>query len=233
MKAVYVRRLTMVKAVLQMLKENAALVATLKKLAANQVVLENLLKKIEKQNQEQELKTNAEEKQLAAKAAIQAALIIISAAKAYAMDENKTALLAIFNYSESSLDRLDDHTLVATLKLIKDNADLIAADIEDYGADASDITNLETLTKTFETLNPAPRNNRGKKKTATTGLDASFKELTVVMKKMDCLVKAQRKKHPHFCMLYFSVRVVGHTRSKSKDEQNVKGSEPPALPASK
>lgn len=223
MKAVYENRLAMANAVAKMLKDNSAKVAKIPALVVSEASLIALIEKIQVQNEQQELDENAaEQKEAAAIAAIDVACTIISAVKAYAKKKGKIGLLGSFNYSRSALLRTPDNQLVAVLTLIKDNATVIAADIEDYGAGAADIAELELLTEEYKKLNPLPRSNRGKKKSATTGLDKSFKEMTILFDEMDDILNTQRTKDSELFTLYDSTRVVGGRKSKPKDDDKRK-----------
>jgi hypothetical protein len=221
MNALNENRLSMAMAVQSMLNKNSSTVAAVPAFAASKTELDNLLQQIDVLSKQQEQQTTAEEKQDAANRAINAATKIVFAAKAYALDQNKPGITASFNYSKTKLERLRDTSLLSTLRLIKDNADLLASEIAPFGADALKITELQDATDAYESVNSKPKTDKANKATATAALATCFESLAKLMRKMDNMVATQQDTRKDFYTNYHSVRKVGNKKIKGKGDDSI------------
>jgi hypothetical protein len=86
---------SMAKAVLQTLNDNNTVVTALPALAAAKTQLSAVVNVIDTLSQTQSQKVTAKEKTDAEEAAITLAMEVIAAGKAYAFDQNKTAIFSI------------------------------------------------------------------------------------------------------------------------------------------
>lgn len=213
-------RFSMAKSVLKTLDDHTTVVTSLTALATAKTELSTLVAEIDSLTQVQTLKTSAKEKTDAGKVATTIALEVIAAAKAYALDKNKPAIAASFNYTKRELEKMRDTILVNTLKLIKDNANLLAADLAGYGVDAAKLTQLQTATSAYEALLTRPKSNIAARSTATKAMSTAFDKLQDMMEVMDNMVETKRNSHKDFYNTYKAVRKVGDKR-KGKDDGKV------------
>lgn len=221
-------RFSMARAVLQTLNDNNTVVTTLPALATAKSQLTTLVSEIDTLSQVQGQKTTAQVKSGAAKAAIEIGLEVIAAAKAYALDANKPAISASFNYGKTELMRMRDTVLQNTLQLVKDNAALLATDLAAYGADTAKLADLQTAIEDFAAVITQPKTNIAARSTATKGIDAAFKRLADLVEKMDNMIETKRRTHTDFYNTYQSVRKVVDKKGKAKDK--VDGGETPTPP---
>lgn len=220
-------RFSMAKSVLKTLDDHNTVVTSLTALANAKTELTTLVAEIDSLTQVQSLKTSAKEKTDAEKVATTLALEVIAAAKAYALDNNKPAIAASFNYTKRKLEKMRDTVLVNTLKLIKDNANLLTADLAGYGADATKLTQLQTATSAYEVLLTRPKSNIAARSTATKAMSIAFEKLQDMMQVMDNIVETKRNSHTDFYNSYKVMRKVENRHGgKGKGKDDEKGDAP-------
>jgi hypothetical protein len=116
-----------------------------------------------------------------------------------------------------------DTSLLSTLRLIKENADLMATQIAAFGADAAQLTELKNATDAYELLSSKPKTDKPKKATATAALATCFANLVKLMKKMDNMVATQQDTRKDVYTNYNSVRKLGNKKVKGKEVDSEMG----------
>lgn len=211
-------KLSMAKALKIILAENSTIVDTVVAFTTATTALGNSIDSIDgiTQLQVKKIKGKAMDKGAAEELAISAALELTGPTQTYARTTNDNTLFEAMEYSPTSLRRLRDTVLVSTLTLIRDTVQGKLADLADYGVTAAMITTLTGAISAYNSLVGAPRAAVSDKTSATKALAAEFKNLDIVLEKLDGLAELKKNTEPDFYNSYKSARVIVDNGSKSE-----------------
>jgi len=175
-----------------------------------------------RQVQEKETKGVTEDKAQAREAAITKGITIAAATFAFASVTSNNTLKEQVNYSPSDLRLSRDTILVDRLRVIHNAANDYAADLVDFGVQAADLSDLDTLINKYADQVQNPRTAIGERSTATQELEALFVEGDTVLKEqLDKLIEIFKVSAPNFYNQYKSARVIvdlGRGGSSDPDE---------------
>lgn len=162
-----------------------------------------------RQTQETETKGVTEDKAQAREAAITKAVSVAAATFAYASVTNNNTLKEQVNYSPSELRGSRDTILADRLRVIFSSASVNAAALVDYGVQATDLAELDTLITAYEDVLQSPRTAIGARSTATQELEELFVQADTILKEqLDKLMEIFRFTAENFYKQYKSARVI-------------------------
>jgi hypothetical protein len=177
----------------------------------------DLISKV-RQTQEKETKGVTEDKGQAKEAAIVKAVSVSAATFAYASVTNNNTLKEQVNYSPTELRRSRDTILADRLRVILNAANDNAAALVDYGVQAADLTDLDTLVTAYENILEAPRTAIGERSSARIQLEELFDTADSILKdQLDKLMEIFKSTAPDFYNQYKSARVIVDLGRRSAD----------------
>lgn len=203
-------RLSMARAVQDILQQHAGIVSTIPAFAAAELELGQLIAGIGSLVQVQVKKTTgvSQDKQQVEAKAIRAAVKLAGAAKSYALAIQNNTLLDAVSYSATELGRMRDATLVSVLGTIRNKVSPVMAELASYGVSAADLTALEAAITAYDAIVVTPRTNATERVWATDQLDNLFKKLDTILKQMDGIAQLKKETEPEFFIMYSSARKI-------------------------
>lgn len=213
-------KLGMAKTVQLTFANNADIIATPPAFAAAKTELDNKIASIDAiaQAQSGKITGTAKDKEQAEDAGIATALALIGPAQSYAREQNNNTLFDSLNYKTSGLKKLRDTVLPQTLTQIRDVLQANVDSLTDYGITADDITNFSTQIAAITLLQGTPRNAITTKAAATKALKTEFKNLDVILERLDGFAVGKKAKYPDFYNAYQAARVIVDTKGKGKGD---------------
>ncbi len=127
---------------------------------------------------------------------------------AYAEDTDNPALLAKANNSESDYYRLTHEDFEIKAKNVLDLLDKHVPDMGDYGLTPEQIEDAKLSLNSFQEKRGKPRAYQVASRVATTGLDGLFKEATVLLGRLDKVMKRYKRSNPAFYNGYLAARTI-------------------------
>lgn len=159
--------------------------------------------------QEGDISGVPKDKAQAKEAAIQKALEVSTAVFAYAAKNNNNTLKAKVDYSPSELRKSRDTVLIDRLQVIHQEANNIVGSLGDYGIDATDLTELQSLIDAYENLVEEPREAITNRSEATAALPGLFKQGDGLLdEQLDKLMEQFKQDNPKFYRQYFNARII-------------------------
>ncbi|MBS3772385.1 MAG: hypothetical protein KGY69_19195 [Bacteroidales bacterium] len=183
---------------------------------------ENLVSKINKQQEIQKGKTTGvtKSKQREEDEMIQATVKTASAVHAFASIIGDDELMSKVNYSPSYLMRLRDTDLRAVCQTIHDAAQSVIDHLADYGKTPEDLDKLQQEIDDFSEMIAEPRSAIGTRATATRQLEELFSEAdTLLRDQLDMLMVNYKSSHPRFYNMYTSARMIVDMGKRSRSEE--------------
>jgi hypothetical protein len=213
-------KLSMAKAVQQVLNDNVSIVSTVTAFQTAKTDLDNIITSIDLATQSQAAKItgSAKDKKEAARAAIDAVIKLLGPVKTYAKDIGNNTLHESFNYSPSSFKKMRDTELANTLANIKSNIQAIIANLADYGIAPADLTKLNTLIAAYNNVITAPRNAISKKSAATFSVGKAVASIGSVLARLDGFIVNKKDSHTDFYTAYQTARVLVVNKGKTKSK---------------
>ena len=211
-------KLSMARAVQDALGNNTSIVGSVPAFGNAKTELDQVIQEIDGMMQTQIRKVTSADKTKAMNLALDVAIVVIGAARAYALKEDKPSMAALFNYSRSELVKMRDTQLVNTLTLVHDNAVTMLTQLADYGITAAQLTQLQTLTADYNSLLSAPRANILAKSVATQGLATAFEKMDGVLARLDNLAVSKRSSEAEFYNTYTAARKIVDSNGKGKSK---------------
>jgi len=219
------------------LLSNAKTTATLPGYAGYLATIQSTLTQIltEKVQQEADKSGDTKAKNLIKTTLISEAIDVGRRIVAYASNNNKLALLALVNYTESDLKKSTESNLVSICQVIKDNATANLTVLAPFGVTAAILTTLQTSITDFNAYLPKNRVGQIDTGEATSTLNSLFKTLSSTWAKIDVLIETLRISLPIFYSDYvkvskiivkgkskLSLKIVAINAETNKPEANVK-----------
>ncbi len=203
-------KLMMLMSLRDYLMQNSNIIATIPNLNGLLTRLQNLIIEIQSASQTQVMnKTGIK----IAKEELRSQLVLIGAdvarrLSAYAAILNNDVLLKEVHYSDAELIKLSDERLKETIQVIYDNGTPHVPAAVAYGLTAQLMSSLLTALNAFNAAIPKPRLTVTERKQATEQLIRLFKDVDVLLKKIDILVDIVKLSQPNFHNGFKSVRVL-------------------------
>lgn len=209
-------RLSMYQAVIDYLKKNPTITATLPQypetLAALELNITNLLKLGQELNSDRSgvAKTKKEqEAEIELKSANLSGKMF-----AFARLEKNNELLTLININITTLKRSKDNDLVSHALKLCDAADLNLPKLAPYQVTAAEVTELRTVCGAFLTNIPKPNEARKDKKEVRSQFQKLLKETDELLVTMDTIMLIVRYSNAEFYAHYTSSRVIVTTGSR-------------------
>lgn len=219
-------KLNMYEAVAKVIDDNRSAWQDLSVLIDVFTELSNLLTELRNVGTQRAKKTTgvtqnkSEKKELMAKKAT----ALASSAYAYAERNKNRDLQSKFDYTFSTLFRLDDNNAINQVQAIIEEAEKIAAQLAPFGVKPEEITELKTIVESFTTSIGEKSNVKSGRVSATKSLATLFKETDALLKnQMDKLVFRLADSQATFYQTYQNARAIKDlgSRSKGVDSGNV------------
>lgn len=203
-------RLSMARAVQDILQQHAGVVNTIPAFIAAKLELDQLITEADGLVQLQVEKTKgvAQDKQQAEMKAIRAVLKLIGPAKSYALARANNTLRESVSYSESQLREMRDTTLVSVLGTLRSKISPIMAELVPYGVSAADLAAFDAALSDYNAIVVAPRTNTSSKVWATDHLDNVFKKMDLLLKQTDGIAQLKKETEAEFFVTYSSARKI-------------------------
>lgn len=185
-------KLSMYEATIEVMDNNATLVATIPALVTAKSDLVNIIMQIRAANLIQQMTTKgktmdkADRKELLA----DTAYAVAGSVQAYAAENNNNDLYMLVNFSRTRLRSADDEEIQQLCQLIHDEANTVVASLLDYGVDGIKLGELQLLIDGWSSQSQAPRVAISERAAATANLPGYFSAADEVLKKrMDKLME--------------------------------------------
>jgi len=190
--------------------QNSTVVATIPNLNGLLTTLQNLISQIQAASQLQVVdKTGVK----VAKEELKGNLILIAGdvarrLSAYAAIVNNDGLLNEVHYSDAELMKLSEERLKEVGQVIYDRGMVNVTAAATYGLTAQLMASLLTALNAFNAAIPKPRLTVAERRQATEQLVRLFKDVDVLLKKVDILVDIVKLSQPNFHTGFKAVRVL-------------------------
>lgn len=209
---------SMTKAVQAMLQANMSIVNLAPGHVQAKLALDNIVARIDGQEQVQmrNWKGTTEDKDIAQDEAIACALVLKAGIQAYADTINNRDLWASVNYSTTAMKKGRDTSLPSILNTIRDAAQSVVSNLEDFGITSTNINDLTAKAEAYEQLEVAPRTGITITSNATGELRKAFLEQTKILKRLDALANVKALTHAEFVGLYLKARIIVDSRGGGK-----------------
>lgn len=137
-----------------------------------------------------------------------ATIIVRDGVKAHAKEIENNDLLDSVNFSDSELKSCRDTILADRANVVFDAASKLIHELEEYFVTEADITAVDTLRKQYLLIVSDPRIGIVVGKSATKDLALKFKEIGVILEKMDIMVEPFKKINKTFVQQYHDARII-------------------------
>ncbi|MBP1641045.1 MAG: hypothetical protein H6Q17_2628 [Bacteroidetes bacterium] len=202
--------LSMFRRVYDFLVKNLALLSTLPMFTKLLEALELLLKQIEVlgEQQEKDISGLTTQKENLRSDLIKKVVETVKRIKAYAVLNDKEALLQEVDYSETLLNRYTPNDLVNGCMVIYNAGQKNLSVLAEYGVTADTQTVLKSAIDAFKVGSEVPKEGTIEKKQTTDQLEKAIADTTAVLKKIDLLVDMLENTQPELFNEYYDTRPV-------------------------
>ncbi len=203
-------KLSMALATQQVLKDNTSLWSNIPAMVVEFNNLGTKIAEIEEVRgvQEKNITGVSADKEKTKQQAIETALIVIGALKAFAIMNEDNTLYEKIAYTRAQLKKTRDTILTDRLKIVRDEANANVSALNDYNLTQVEINNLTSAISTYENMIPKPRVALNVRKSATETLDRLFHELNSPLFILDGLVGSLMNVEPELYATYKNARII-------------------------
>lgn len=138
----------------------------------------------------------------------EATILVRDGVKAHAKEIENNDLLNSVSFSDTELKSCRDTILADRANVVFDAASNHIHELEEYFVTEADITAVDTLRKQYLLIVSDPRIGIVVGKSATKDLALKFKEMGVILKKMDIMVEPFNKINKTFVQQYHDARII-------------------------
>jgi len=162
----------------------------------------------------------SEDKRIRREALVTSIGELVKRCSAYAANSNDYTRFGAINMPVSRMNRMSQNLLYEftgkVIQLCTENLELLAA----YGVTQDMADGATANREAYRQIMPEVKVAIAKRRTATVAIAGSFKQIAVLLKKMDQLVALTSESYPDFYKSYKNLRRVDHLKGRSSGSQN-------------